>query len=114
MGKKFWTTALLLSAAVIGTSIAGLARADFSAKAEQVQTVQDTLIAPTSYEQYLPLSSPADVAVTDNYTAIAQGNTIYIYDRSTNTYTAIDFSSATSEPITKTQFSGFNSCISIR
>ena len=97
---------MLLSAAVIGTSIAGLARADFSAKAEQVQAVQDTLIAPTSYEQYLPLSSPNDVAVTDNYTAIAQGNTIYIYDRSTNTYTAIDFSSATSEPITKTQFSG--------
>lgn len=106
MGKRFWTTALLLSAGVIGTSIAGVKHADFSAQAEQVQTVQDTLIAPTSYEQYLPLSSPSDVAVSGDYTAIAQGNVIYVYNRTNGEYQTIDFSVKTNKPITQIQFYG--------
>lgn len=39
-----------------------------------------TLISPTDYRQYLPLATPTAVAVTDNFTAIADGKTIYIYE----------------------------------
>ncbi len=50
------------------------------------QQPQDTLITPATYEQYLPLQSPADVAVSDDFTAIADGNTIYVYNRARQTY----------------------------
>ncbi|MBO5335012.1 MAG: hypothetical protein J6A87_03445 [Clostridia bacterium] len=41
---------------------------------------QDTLITPTTYEQYLPLNAPTDVAVCDDFTAIADGSKIYVYN----------------------------------
>ena len=41
------------------------------------------LISPTSYEQYLSLTAPTAVAATDNYTAIADGKTLYVYDGAT-------------------------------
>lgn len=44
------------------------------------------LISPTSYEQYLSLTAPSDVAATDDYTAIADGKTIYVYDRADGIY----------------------------
>lgn len=46
----------------------------------------DELIAPQTYEEYLPLTAPTDVAVSENYTAIADGNLIYIYDRQEGEY----------------------------
>lgn len=47
----------------------------------------DSLFLPSSYEQYLPLSDkPSDVAVSDNYTAIADGKKIYVYNRAENEY----------------------------
>ena len=46
----------------------------------------DVLIAPQTYEEYLPLTAPTDVAVSENYTAIADGNLIYIYDRQDGEY----------------------------
>ena len=106
MGKRLKTTAFALTAAVISACITGFVCADFSARAQQAQAQSDTLIAPTSYEQYLPLSSPTDVAVTNEYTAIAQDNAIYLYDRTGNAYEEIDFSPVTNEQITKTQFYG--------
>ncbi len=101
MDKRFWTTAFAFIAAAISACAVGFSRADFSANAQQAQSVQDTLIAPASYEQYLSLSSPTDVAVSDDYTAIAQGNTVYLYDRTKNEYEKIDFSTT----ILKLQFS---------
>ncbi len=50
------------------------------------QPLLDELILPSSYKQYLALSSPKDVAVNANYTAIADGNIIYLYDEQTQTY----------------------------
>lgn len=46
----------------------------------------DELIAPQTYEEYLPLTAPTDVAVSENYTAISDGNSIYIYDRQDGEY----------------------------
>ena len=42
---------------------------------------QDKLITPSSYEQYLPLTAPSDVAFSDDYTAVADGNILFVYDR---------------------------------
>lgn len=54
-----------------------------SANAETGTTATPTtsqLISPATYQQYLPLNTPTDVAVTDDYTAIADGNVIRIYE----------------------------------
>jgi len=40
----------------------------------------------TAYEQYLSLTAPTAVAVTNNYTAIADGKTLHVYDRTANQY----------------------------
>ena len=69
---------LLLTATVLP-----FAATTVEAKAS-VQT--DELIAPQTYEEYLPLTAPTDVAVSENYTAIADGNSIYIYDRQDGEY----------------------------
>lgn len=52
----------------------------------QALSAAEQLILPTDYEQYLPLSSPTDVAVCDDFTAIADGNVIYVYNRNENVY----------------------------
>ena len=44
------------------------------------------LLLPTSYEQYLDLTAPTDVAVCEDYTAIADGNVIYVYDKTDGVY----------------------------
>ena len=43
-------------------------------------TIQAELISPESYAEYLPLVAPTNIAVTTNFTAIADGQTIYIYE----------------------------------
>ncbi len=53
-------------------------------KAEPTQ--KDELISPTSYEQYLDLTDPSDVAVNERYTAISDGNVIYVYDNIDHVY----------------------------
>ena len=47
---------------------------------------QERLLLPSTYQQYLTLSSPNDVAVNGNYTAIADENKIYLYDGQTGEY----------------------------
>lgn len=44
------------------------------------------LFLPSSPEQFLPLNSPNDVAISDDYIAVADGNKIYVYDRAAQTY----------------------------
>lgn len=40
-----------------------------------------SLFLPASYEEYLPLESPSDVAFSENYIAIADGMNLYVYAR---------------------------------
>ncbi len=54
--------------------------------AKSAQTEQTRLLMPDSYEEYLDLNAPTDVAVNDKYTAIADGNVIYVYDRAFGVY----------------------------
>ena len=61
------------------------------------------LFLPESYEQYLELNAPRDVAVSQNYIAVADGTTLYLYKRGEKSayrsYTANDI-------IPKIQFAG--------
>ncbi len=75
---------------------------------EYEQASADELILPSSYEQYLPLSEPCDVSVTENYTAIADGSRIYVYDRRAGEYRCYEHTANEDESnnkITKLQFS---------
>lgn len=56
------------------------------ASGEAKTPVKDALALPVSYEEYLDLNAPSDVAVNAAYTAISDGNIIYIYDRTAKTY----------------------------
>lgn len=99
--RKIRTTILsLLSFAVLGVSGGAFALAQKTASAQTLPARETELVAPTSYEQYLSLASPSDAAVTDDYTAIADGNVIYVYDRAENEY----FEYAHGEQVTKLQF----------
>ena len=69
----------------------------FSAHADE--STQAELISPATYEEYLPLVSPSSVSVTGGYTAIADGNTLYLYDRAENAY----YSYEHTKPITKVE-----------
>ena len=56
--------------------------------------IEVELIAPTSYEQYLALETPQDVASTRNFVAIADGATLYVFDRAHNTYREYEHTSS--------------------
>ena len=88
MRKTIGKTALYLSLTACVTASAALA---FASKAEKAtvayaapisaQTADETkLLAPDTYQQYLSLNDPMDVAVHGDYMAIADDNLIYVYD----------------------------------
>ena len=69
-----------------GLSISQTVKAENGSVTPSQKSYTNDLITPTSYEQYLDLTAPTDVAVNERYTAIADGNTIYVYDTTTNLY----------------------------
>ena len=77
----------------------------FTANAE---TEKDVLITPTSYEQYLKLTSPSDVTVNERYTAISDKSAIYLYDSVEGVYRKYGHSQnddQSKNDVTKLQFS---------
>lgn len=65
-------------------AVSAFADAEQSARAEKTETRE--LFLPSSSEQFLPLTSPNDVAISDDYIAVADGNVIYVYDRAAGRY----------------------------
>ncbi len=66
---------------------------EYSAKAESTLSVEGgnaELFLPTSYEQYLNLSAPSDIAFSENHIAIADGKVLYVYDRANGKYISFD------------------------
>lgn len=61
-----------------------------------------SLFLPESYEQYLALENPADAAFSERYIAVADGSTLYLYQRENGAYTSYTASAT----ITKIQFAG--------
>ena len=86
-----------------------LAGGNVYAKTVQAEeTAQDILLAPTTYQQFLQLGNPTDVAVCDNFTAIADGNLLYLYNKAENEYTTFthdENAEAEQNHIKKIQFS---------
>ena len=79
------------------------------AHADTTPPVQaDELLIPSTYQQYLALNSPKDVAINENFTAIADGNIIYLYDETDEVYRkyAHEYhtANASSNDISKLQF----------
>ena len=64
----------------------------------------ENLYLPNSYQQYLNLENPSSVAVSENYTAIADGLTLYIYSRARNSYASYTHEIAGDTKITQVQF----------
>ena len=83
------------------------------AAATELTKENASLVLPSSYEQYLTLANPTDVAFSDNYIAIADGNTMYICTRG-NSAAWKTFSTADETSITKIQFSGNTLYFSVR
>ena len=88
------TCALLSAPIVSGVS----ARAE----AGNMQERTERLVLPDSYEQYLPLVSPSDIAISESFTAIADGTSIFVYNRETDQYAQFTHSFE----VTELQFSG--------
>lgn len=85
----------------------GLLAPTFGVSASE-QAPKDELITPSSYEQYLELNSPSDVAVNERFTAIADGNVIYLYDSVESVYRKYVHSQNADQSkndVTKLQFS---------
>lgn len=79
---KNLTIGLLLSALCLATPfVAGKVSYALADETTSPTVSSDKLITPSSYEQYLPLSTPSDVAFSSNYSAVSDGNMIFIYDR---------------------------------
>lgn len=86
MKKIGWTICTYLACAAGAVALAaGSLCLKIEANAEN--NGQETLLAPSTYQQFLALENPTDVAVCEDYTAIADGNVIYIYDAAENCYT---------------------------
>ena len=77
------------------------------AQTQEITTLDDTnagLFLPGSYEQYLELNTPTDAAFSDEYIAIADGNTLYTCKRNANEPYAAYTCSMENATITKIQF----------
>lgn len=70
---------------------------------------ETTLLSPDSYQEYLHLDAPTDVAVTESYTAISDGNVIHLYHKKYGYRQYVHGSGAGAQfDIVKLQFDGEN------
>ena len=96
-----------MTACSISGAAISLAQKPSNADAETAEKTK--ILLPSSYEQYLDLTAPTDVAVCEDYTAIADGNTIYVYDRYDGVYREY-VHNVNADPlknnVTKLQFNG--------
>ncbi len=72
---------LFLFAALLFLFAAFFALPRTKASAAELTTAEGMLALPGSYEQYLDLRSPKDIAISETHIAIADGNRIYLYSR---------------------------------
>lgn len=85
---------VVIAALLAATSLFGVlavlprsaAHADTAAAVELTKD-NAALFLPETYEQYLNLDSPASFDISEEYTVVADGHTLYIYDRAKGEYT---------------------------
>lgn len=99
--KKIATTALFSAFAITAACGFAVQTKTVDAKADEASTaLQTTLLSPTAYQHYLSLNAPSDAAANDGYIAIADGVTLYLYDRTERVYRAYTHQAK----VTKLQF----------
>lgn len=102
------TISFALALALAGTALAGqaaVASAEESAPESVTLTTENAaLFLPESYEQYLPLENPRDLAISEDYIVIADGNALYLYDRAQGSYSFYENTAAVNNTISKIQF----------
>lgn len=100
-------TAIVLFIILILSTAGSVVWAEPASLATEENQTQLGLLLPESYEQYLKLTAPTDFAISERYLAIAdktsgQTASIYILDKSTDTYRT--FSMNTPNSITSLNF----------
>ena len=68
-------------AAVLHATKTAVAETPTPALLQRSNTDETTLLSPNSYQEYLHLNAPTDVAATESYMAIADGNVIHLYHK---------------------------------
>lgn len=68
-------------AAALRAENAAVANAAPSVPKQTSTTDETTLLSPDSYQEYLHLNAPTDVAACESYMAIADGNVIHLYHK---------------------------------
>lgn len=105
------TTLCLLGLASVLIATAGVGFSRPVSAEENGPTVQRTLLAPDTYEEYLPLTAPSNVAVSEDYKAFADGNVVYLYDEDNGVYRMYEHnvfvSDKTKNNVTQLQFDKF-------
>ncbi|MBR2023667.1 MAG: hypothetical protein IJ996_04030, partial [Clostridia bacterium] len=108
MNKKLRATIYSLAfATAVSFAVAVGGFGAISAGADAL-TATRTLLFPDSYEEYLPLNNPTDVAISESYKAFADGHTIYLYDVDNGVYQTYEHTvfslDDTKNNVTKLQF----------
>lgn len=86
MFKHKLTGALLaVTVAAAGTALFLPHSIDANAARIQLDPTNASLFLPETYEQYLSLDAPVDVAVCERYVAIAEQDVLYVFDRTEET-----------------------------
>lgn len=88
--KKLLTifAALVLTAGVFGLTDHSDAAAQESTGAAARESIGAQLVLPQTHEQYLDLQNPSDIAENGEYIAIADGNTVWLYDKADKSYSS--------------------------
>lgn len=109
---SFLFTALAFSGTAVSfAKIPHVVHAENNAQMSSQIQPQTTLVSPTSYEQYLNLNKPTDIAFCNDYIAIADGNVIYLYDKKEGVYRKYEHTlnnDAQKNTVTKLQFDANN------
>lgn len=86
--------------------------ASLAVQAAELTQSSASLFLPTSYEQYLELEEPSVAAFSEGYFAIADGDTLYIYDREAESYSETALPDG--ESVTQLGFAGDRLFVSTR
>lgn len=84
MKRKILLTSALFALSFSAATLSFSLEKEVKAKADE--TLQTSLLSPVSYEEYLPLLAPNDLSVSEEFTAIADGEKIYVYDKTKGLY----------------------------
>ncbi len=103
MKKRTATILSLFTLAAVATLTAtGLFTQKTVAADAPTSAIGETLLVPVSYEEYLSLNAPMDAAATDSHVAIADGESIFLFDRAKGVWQEYKHGSS----VTKLHFGG--------